>query len=240
MHPRERDSWSNLHPQVAVTIASFSRILPSTPFILSSVSILLSPSSPTLVFYITRGRRTKWPQFQHGILLLLSGHLDMVSRLKRVFNLLDWFLTLFSPFQWLKKQVAVVESNANSNAGQLNSAGNETNVLNGTISRTSNGLFSPTMTEEPSISCTTFNILAPIYKRLDHQVETLDIIINSNSFIYHDVKFFLFLFFLFSCGCETEPEYPGKRFQGILVHQESEDFGLVTLRKVFHYMSPGG
>ncbi|OAY48786.1 uncharacterized calcium-binding protein At1g02270 [Manihot esculenta] len=65
--------------------------------------------------------------------------------------------------------VAVVESNANSNAGQLNSAGNETNVLNGTISRTSNGLFSPTMTEEPSISCTTFNILAPIYKRLDHQ-----------------------------------------------------------------------
>ncbi|KAG8663671.1 uncharacterized calcium-binding protein At1g02270 isoform X2 [Manihot esculenta] len=68
---------------------------------------------------------------------------------------------------------AVVESNANSNVGHLNSGGTESIVSNGTITETDNGFFSQTITEEPCISCTTFNILAPIYKRLDHQDQSI-------------------------------------------------------------------
>jgi hypothetical protein len=89
-----------------------------------------------------------------------------------VFVFLTWGL-----IEWLI-QVAVVESNANSNiVGQLNSGFNESNILNGngTISRTNSGCgyvssTSSAMTDEPCVSCTTFNILAPIYKRLDQKV----------------------------------------------------------------------
>ncbi|EEF47104.1 uncharacterized calcium-binding protein At1g02270 [Ricinus communis] len=71
--------------------------------------------------------------------------------------------------------VAVVESNGNSGGNEAN------NVLNGittaaaaAVSRTSSGfLSSTTMLDEPCISCTTFNILAPIYKRLDHQNQSI-------------------------------------------------------------------
>lgn len=71
--------------------------------------------------------------------------------------------------------VAVVDSNANSSVGHLNYSGNETNVLNGTISRATSGFLSSTMMteQEPCISCTTFNILAPIYKRLDTQNQNI-------------------------------------------------------------------
>ncbi|PNT50355.1 hypothetical protein POPTR_002G182500v4 [Populus trichocarpa] len=77
--------------------------------------------------------------------------------------------------------VAVVESNANSNiVGQLNSGFNESNILNGngTISRTNSGCgyvssTSSAMTDEPCVSCTTFNILAPIYKRLDQKNQSV-------------------------------------------------------------------
>ncbi|KDP28387.1 hypothetical protein JCGZ_14158 [Jatropha curcas] len=66
--------------------------------------------------------------------------------------------------------VAVVQSNANSSMGHLNSSGNEIDVLTGSISGTTGGFLSSTMmTEEPCISCTTFNILAPCYKRLDNK-----------------------------------------------------------------------
>uniref|UniRef100_A0A2P2LNP4 Carbon catabolite repressor protein n=1 Tax=Rhizophora mucronata TaxID=61149 RepID=A0A2P2LNP4_RHIMU len=63
--------------------------------------------------------------------------------------------------------VAVVESNGNSNIGYFNSGGNEPNLLNGTNNTAY--VSSSSMTEEPRISCTTFNILAPIYKRVDQQ-----------------------------------------------------------------------
>ncbi|KAL3604303.1 hypothetical protein D5086_005162, partial [Populus alba] len=77
--------------------------------------------------------------------------------------------------------VAVLESNANSNlVGQLNSGFNESNILNGngTISRTNSGCgyvssTSAAMTDEPCVSCTTFNILAPIYKRLDQKNQSV-------------------------------------------------------------------
>ncbi|XP_011025321.1 PREDICTED: uncharacterized calcium-binding protein At1g02270-like isoform X3 [Populus euphratica] len=77
--------------------------------------------------------------------------------------------------------VAVVESNANSNiVGQLNSGFNESNILNGNgiISRTNSGCgyvssTSTAMTNEPCVSCTTFNILAPIYKRLDQKNQSV-------------------------------------------------------------------
>ncbi|WCJ22542.1 Calcium-binding endonuclease/exonuclease/phosphatase family [Euphorbia peplus] len=59
--------------------------------------------------------------------------------------------------------VAIVESNMN--LGQLNSGGIETNFLNGAIPRTVN--------DESCISCTTFNILAPIYKRLDQHNQNI-------------------------------------------------------------------
>ncbi|KAJ6879721.1 hypothetical protein NC652_033124 [Populus alba x Populus x berolinensis] len=77
--------------------------------------------------------------------------------------------------------VAVVDSSANSNiGGQLNSVVNESNLLseNGTISRTSSGCgyvssTTTATTYEPCVSCTTFNILAPIYKRLDQKNQSL-------------------------------------------------------------------
>ncbi|XP_061960921.1 uncharacterized calcium-binding protein At1g02270-like isoform X1 [Populus nigra] len=77
--------------------------------------------------------------------------------------------------------VAVADSSANSNiGGQLNSGVNESNLLsgNGTISRTNSGCgyvssTTTAMTYEPCVSCTTFNILAPIYKRLDQKNQSL-------------------------------------------------------------------
>uniref|UniRef100_A0A3N7FYH4 Endonuclease/exonuclease/phosphatase domain-containing protein n=1 Tax=Populus trichocarpa TaxID=3694 RepID=A0A3N7FYH4_POPTR len=77
--------------------------------------------------------------------------------------------------------VAVADSSADSDiGGQLNSGVNESNLLsgNGTIPRTNSGcgyLSSTTtaMTYEPCVSCTTFNILAPIYKRLDQKNQSL-------------------------------------------------------------------
>lgn len=75
-------------------------------------------------------------------------------------------------------QVAVADSSANSNiGGQLNSGVNESNLLsgNGTISRNNSGCgyvssTTKAMAYEPPVSCTTFNILAPIYKRVDQKV----------------------------------------------------------------------
>lgn len=65
--------------------------------------------------------------------------------------------------------MVAVEANGNSNIGSFNLNENET------ISRNDDGcdFLSSTMSEEPCISCTTFNILAPIYKRLDKQNESL-------------------------------------------------------------------
>ncbi|KAJ6338238.1 hypothetical protein OIU76_007835 [Salix suchowensis] len=76
--------------------------------------------------------------------------------------------------------VAVVESNANSIiVGQLDSGVSESNILNGngTITRTNSGCgyvsSGAAMTDEPCVSCTTFNILAPIYKRLDQKNQSV-------------------------------------------------------------------
>ncbi|KAJ8898775.1 hypothetical protein K2173_005111 [Erythroxylum novogranatense] len=66
--------------------------------------------------------------------------------------------------------VAVVESNVILNIGELSSGGNEANLLIGTDA----GRHVPAiMSEEPCVSCTTFNILAPIYKRLDQQNQSV-------------------------------------------------------------------
>lgn len=64
-----------------------------------------------------------------------------------------------------------------------------------TLSRSCNGSF--VSVEEPKagtglISCTTFNILAPIYKRLDQQVPILPI------FSYESVEFLTIFDFVFS------------------------------------------
>ncbi|XP_050238697.1 uncharacterized calcium-binding protein At1g02270-like [Mercurialis annua] len=72
--------------------------------------------------------------------------------------------------------VAVVESN-DGGIG-INSVLNGTSSATATaVSRTSGDLLSATfntaMVEEPCISCTTFNILAPIYKRLDTQNQSI-------------------------------------------------------------------
>ena len=91
--------------------------------------------------------------------------------------------------------------------------------------------------EQGCISCTTFNILAPIYKRLDQQVCIADYYI---SFIPSCNKLlWLFTMCIFG-GCGTESRCSGKWFQGQMGGQEPEDFGLVALWIVFHHMSPGG
>ncbi|KAJ8748580.1 hypothetical protein K2173_003481 [Erythroxylum novogranatense] len=62
--------------------------------------------------------------------------------------------------------VAMVESNVNSNVGKVFSGGNEADFL----TEADTGAHVPeTKSEEPCVSCTTFNILAPIYKRLDQE-----------------------------------------------------------------------
>ncbi|XP_022757657.1 uncharacterized calcium-binding protein At1g02270-like isoform X2 [Durio zibethinus] len=54
----------------------------------------------------------------------------------------------------------------------VDSTENESVPYKGTILRTKNGYVSSTM-GEPCFSCTTFNILAPIYKRLDQQNQSV-------------------------------------------------------------------
>lgn len=60
-------------------------------------------------------------------------------------------------------------SNGGSTNANLSSSGNDSGLFKRSISRANSGFLSSTMAE-PCISCTTFNILAPIYKRLDQQV----------------------------------------------------------------------
>ncbi|KAL9435380.1 hypothetical protein AB3S75_021619 [Citrus x aurantiifolia] len=68
--------------------------------------------------------------------------------------------------------VAVVDSN-NLSIPNLNTNGNESRVgYKRSVSRSNSGYVSSVM-GECCISCTTFNILAPIYKRLDHQNQSL-------------------------------------------------------------------
>ncbi|XP_031251168.1 uncharacterized calcium-binding protein At1g02270-like [Pistacia vera] len=66
--------------------------------------------------------------------------------------------------------VAVVESN--SNIPNINSSGNDSSVYKRSSFRI-NGRYLSSVMGEPCISCTTFNILAPIYKRLDEQNQSL-------------------------------------------------------------------
>lgn len=61
-----------------------------------------------------------------------------------------------------------MESN-NSKIPILDPSGNESCVYKRSIARTV-GAYVSSMAGERCISCTTFNILAPIYKRLDQQV----------------------------------------------------------------------
>ncbi|KAJ4727987.1 Calcium-binding endonuclease/exonuclease/phosphatase family [Melia azedarach] len=67
--------------------------------------------------------------------------------------------------------VAVVESN-NSKIPILDPSGNESCVYKRSIARTV-GAYVSSMVGKRCISCTTFNILAPIYKRLDQQNQSL-------------------------------------------------------------------
>ncbi|XP_044491366.1 uncharacterized calcium-binding protein At1g02270-like isoform X2 [Mangifera indica] len=67
--------------------------------------------------------------------------------------------------------VAALESN-NSIIPNLNSSGNDSSVYKRSSFRAIGGYLSSVMAE-PCISCTTFNILAPIYKRLDDQNQSL-------------------------------------------------------------------
>ena len=51
---------------------------------------------------------------------------------------------------------------------------------------------------------------------------------------------YLFLCSQFLCGaCETESKPSRERLQGVLGGQEPEDFGLVALRIICHYLSAG-
>lgn len=72
----------------------------------------------------------------------------------------------------------------------LNTNGNESRVgYKRSVSRSNSGYVSSIM-GECCISCTTFNILAPIYKRLDHQV----------FFLYLSCSFLLSLLLQISVG----------------------------------------
>ncbi|KAK2649908.1 hypothetical protein Ddye_017397 [Dipteronia dyeriana] len=68
--------------------------------------------------------------------------------------------------------VIVVGSSNSNTSSNLNTSGNESAVIKRSISRANSGFVSSIMAE-PCISCTTFNILAPIYKRLDQQNQSL-------------------------------------------------------------------
>lgn len=114
-----------------------------------------------------------------------------------------------------------------------------------TLSRSCNGSF--VSVEEPKpetkagtglISCTTFNILAPIYKRLDQQVPILPIfLMNLLSFSLYLIL--CFLKFLFCLWCGTESRASRESIQLILGDQEPEDFGLAIVWTVYYHMSPG-
>lgn len=114
-----------------------------------------------------------------------------------------------------------------------------------TLSRSFNGSF--VSVEEPKpetkagtglISCTTFNILAPIYKRLDQQVPFLPIfLMNQLSFSLYLIL--CFLKFLFCLWCGTESRASREPIQPILGDPEPEDFGLAIVWIVYYYMSPG-
>ncbi|KAK8478273.1 hypothetical protein V6N13_028135 [Hibiscus sabdariffa] len=54
----------------------------------------------------------------------------------------------------------------------VDSSENESVPFKGTILRTKSGKFASSISE-PCVSCTTFNILAPIYKRLDQQNQSV-------------------------------------------------------------------
>ena len=107
-----------------------------------------------------------------------------------------------------------MESNANSNiVGQLDSGVSESNILNGngTISRTNSGCGCVSsvaaMIDEPCVSCTTFNILAPIYKRLDQKVCSCRFRIQKLVLIllvFPLLRFFLKNLFAFLFCCEIE------------------------------------
>lgn len=85
----------------------------------------------------------------------------------------------------------------------LNTNGNESRVgYKRSVSRSNSGYVSSIM-GECCISCTTFNILAPIYKRLDHQVSSYICLVP---FYYHYYYKFLLAdsFFFFLVGNEIE------------------------------------
>jgi hypothetical protein len=141
-----------------------------------------------------------------------------------VFVFLVWGL-----IEWLV-QVAVADSSADSDiGGQLNSGVNESNLLsgNGTIPRTNSGCgyvssTTTAMTYEPCVSCTTFNILAPIYKRLDQKVLIPVLVpfvepdngVNSSSCFFLE-NFENFICVLLCCR-EIESKSSWKQFQSSL------------------------
>lgn len=93
----------------------------------------------------------------------------------------------------------------------------------GRISRIGSNVVASSMTENEqqprNITCTTFNILAPIYKRLNHEVVLFLLFCTVHLFhIYVDE--FLKWVFQISMMFFSGPELPGKRLQRVLVEQE--------------------
>lgn len=91
----------------------------------------------------------------------------------------------------------------------------------------------------PCITCTTFNILAPIYKRLNHAV----------GFFFFRVSFvetgadcdcdFYFCVFGLECMNGSGSELSRERLQGVLDEEEPDDIGLVVGREIVYHLSAG-
>jgi len=83
--------------------------------------------------------------------------------------------------------------------------------------------------QQPSITCTTFNILAPIYKRINDEVLIFFNILNdTNNVNQSPFQKGNLNFHSFCRSMEAGSELPRERLQSVLVGQESQDIGLVV------------
>ena len=90
--------------------------------------------------------------------------------------------------------------------------------------------------QRPSITCTTFNILAPIYKRLSQQVRFL---LSFSFSIFHLPSIIRILTDPWMDGCKTGSQLPRKRLQDILASQKPENSRLALVWEIFHYLPSG-
>lgn len=117
----------------------------------------------------------------------------------------------------------------------------------GRVSRIGSYAIASSITDPACVSCTTFNILAPIYKRLNHEVNVrmhmyiytirfhIGIYVYPSIWCWYWFMFVNFWAFWGRAGFESQR----KRCERLLVEQEPSDFGLVVMWKIFDYLSPG-